>query len=460
MKNLRPLNSHPALELIRKATLGTPFEGDLYVVGGAVRDELLGRSHEADFDLVTRGSSSDLALLLYDRGLSSIYPVTYPRFGTAMVRVGNIPIELVTARKESYSEVSRKPMVEPATYAEDAARRDFTVNALYWSLHEHVLMDPNGLGESDLQAGVLRTPVDPDATHFDDPLRMLRAVRFRWKLGFTPVDGLYDSIQRNSSRLQIVSAERIRDEIDKILSLPTADLAFAELLQLGLLEQFVPEFPAMVGVDQGRYHHLDVWDHTLLVLKNVGHDDLALSWAALLHDVSKPETRSIDLAGNIRFFTHEVKGALKAGQILRRLRYSEDFVAQVQQLVKNHMRLGTAEKWSDSASRRLMRDLGENLERLLRLVEADANALRPGVRVLDIGAIRTFLSRVAHQTPVTKLESPLSGQDIMVLLSLAPGRKVGEVKQWLLDQVLEGNLDPDDLEKSKAMVIAAFSREP
>ncbi len=460
MKSLSLTNSHPALEAIRHATLGTPFENDLFLVGGAVRDELLGRVHDTDFDLVTRGPSAHLAHLLYAKGVSTIAPVTYPRFGTAMVHVEGVPVELVTARKESYTDESRKPTVEPATYEEDAARRDFTVNALYWSIHSEHLSDPTAMGLPDLENEVLRTPLDPDATFYDDPLRMLRAVRFRWKLGFAPAEGLYESIKRIAERLEIISMERIRDEIDKILGLPLAHLAFVDLMELGLLKQFAPEFVEMVGVDQGKYHHLDVWEHTLLVLKNAGHKDLALAWAALLHDVSKPETRMVDDDGNIRFYTHEVKGAAKAGVILRRLRYSEDFATCVQQLVKNHMRIGTAEQWGDSASRKLMRDLGENLERLLQLVDADANALRPGVRALDIGAIRDHLERVANATPVAKLESPLSGKEIMTLLSLAPGKEVGEVKQWLLERVLEGALAPDDVESARAMVTAAFSREP
>src|SRR5579862_3952750 len=242
---------HPALAAIATATSGTAFEGDLWLVGGAVRDALLGRMHHNDFDLVTRGSSEELAQLLFDRRISSIAPVTYERFGTAMVEVGEIRIEIVTARRESYDPDSRKPNVEPATLDEDARRRDFTVNSLLKNLHSGALYDPLGTGLDDLKAGVLRTPLDPGETFHDDPLRMLRAVRLRWQLGFTPADGLYESIKREAARLKIISAERIRDELIKMLSLTSAADALSELMDLELIHQFAPEFEEMRGVEQG-----------------------------------------------------------------------------------------------------------------------------------------------------------------------------------------------------------------
>ena len=272
---------HPAIELIRQATIGTAFEGDLFMVGGSVRDELLGLPHGNDFDLVTRGSSSELAQLLYKAGISSISPVTYERFGTAMVRVEGVDIELVTARKESYDSDSRKPIVQAATYLEDTLRRDFTVNTLMRSVQTGELVDPLGIGVDDLRNRVLRTPCDPDATFIDDPLRMLRAIRFRWKLGFEPAIGLYESIRRNVDRLAIVSWERIRDEIVKILDHPNGPDAFAEMMDLGLFKVVAPEFVAMVDCEQGRYHHLDVWNHTLLVMRNAGNQDRTLTLAAL-----------------------------------------------------------------------------------------------------------------------------------------------------------------------------------
>jgi len=443
---------HPALDPIRSATLGTPFENELWLVGGAVRDEELGLAHNADFDLVTRRDSGALARLLHEKGLSQIGPVTYERFGTAMVRVADTDIEIVTARRESYDEDSRKPTVEPASYEEDARRRDFTVNTLMRSLHTWELWDPLGLGLDDLRDKVLRTPLDPVTTFHDDPLRMLRAVRFRWKLRFDPAPGLYDAIRQAKERLRIISMERIRDELLKMLALPAAADCFRDLLDLGLLEIFAPEFLPMVGCTQGKYHHLDVWNHSLLVLQNAGLGDPVLSLAALLHDVGKPPTRTIDADGNIRFFGHEAVGASMARELLRRLKFPQKEVDEVALLVRNHMRLGSSPEFTPSAARRLIRDLDGDLERLLQLVEADANGLKAGVKVMNLDPIRQRISEVGQATPRKTLESPLSGEEIMAIANVAPGPEVGRLKNLLTEMVLEGELAPDDKLNAEAFI--------
>jgi poly(A) polymerase len=437
---------HPALNAIAEATVGTKFDNDLWVVGGAVRDDLLAVPHQNDFDLVTRGSSGELANLLRAKGLSSIPPVTYERFGTAMVRVQNTNIEIVTARRESYDEGSRKPHVEPATYEEDAARRDFTVNTLMRSVHTGDLRDPLGVGLKDLHEKRLRTPLDPIETFKDDPLRMLRAVRFRWKLGFEPAPDLFPAITATRERLRIVSFERIRDELLKMLQQPTAAEALDDLMTLGLIDIIAPDLVPMVGCEQGKWHHLDVWRHSLQVLRNVGSDDLTLSLAALLHDLGKPATKSIDENGDTRFFAHEVVGASMAEKLLRRWRLSEQEIAPVVLLVRNHMRLGSFKEFTPTAARRLIRDLGDHLDRLLALVEADANALKAGVRTLDLGRIRERLAEISLQTPRAALESPLSGVEIMQALGIQQGPKVGEIKTMLTERVLDGSLQPFDKE--------------
>jgi len=445
---------HPALTAIQSATLGTPFENELWLVGGAVRDELLGLPHNADFDLVTRRDSGDLARMLHEKGISEIGPVTYERFGTAMVRVAGIDIEIVTARRESYDEDSRKPTVEPASYEEDARRRDFTVNTLMRSIHSGELWDPLGKGIDDLKGKVLRTPLDPAATFHDDPLRMLRAVRFRWKLGFQPAPGLYEAIKLAKERLRIISMERIRDELLKMLSLSDAPSCLRDLLDLGLLEIFAPEFLPMVDCEQGKYHHLDVWNHSLLVLQNAGTDDPILALAALLHDVGKPPTRTIDEAGNTRFFGHEAVGASITRDLLRRLKFPQKEVDEVALLVKNHMRLGSAPDFTASAARRLIRDLDGDLERLLQLVEADANGLKAGVKVMNLDPIRQRIAEVGQVTPRNTLESPLSGVEIMEVTGLSPGVEVGRLKGMLTELVLEGELSPDDKTGAKAKLLA------
>jgi poly(A) polymerase len=446
---------HAALLAIAEVTQGTPFDGDLWLVGGAVRDELLGREDKNDFDLVTRGSSAELAQLLLDKGVSTMTPVTYERFGTAMVEVQGVRIEIVTARRESYDSGSRKPNVEPATLEEDALRRDFTVNALFKSLHSGELYDPLGLGLADLQARVLRTPLDPNATFYDDPLRMLRAVRFRWQLGFQPVDGLYEAIRAEVRRLKIISAERIRDELVKMLGLPTAAEALDELMELGLFHHFAPEFEEMRGVEQGAFHHLDVWDHSLLVLRNAGHSDLHLALGALFHDIGKPRTRMTDDSGQTRFFGHEAVGATMTNEIMRRLKFPQRDVDVVTTLVKNHMRLGSSPEFTASAARRLIRDLDDNVERLLALVEADANGLKRGVKKLDLTQVRNRLAEVQAATPRTTLESPLSGEEIMSLLKLDSGPEVGRWKSYLTERVLEGELLPGDGESARRMLLEA-----
>ena len=434
-----------ALDAIRHAVRGTPYEDDLYLVGGAVRDGLLGLPPQADVDLVTTSPVEALVELL--RPASTIAPVVYERFGTAMLHVENVPVELVRARRESYEGGSRKPQVEPATLLDDARRRDFTANALMRRLSDDTLLDPTERGLDDLEAKILRTPLDPVETFRDDPLRMLRAVRFRWKLGFTPAPDLYDAITQEANRLEIVSEERIRDELRKMLLGATAPDAFADLMRLGLLDTFAPELRPMVGCEQGHWHHLDVWNHSLLVLRHVAPlGDEILSWAALLHDVGKPETRTTDANGHIRFFGHEDVGAHLAEGLLRRLRLSTREVEPVARLIRNHMRLGSFESFSPAAARRLLRDLGPDVERLMALVDADASSLAPGVRQLDLAPIRARLGEVQIATPTETLVSPLSGREIMALTGLPAGEIVGKLKAKLTEAVLDGRLAPGDRE--------------
>jgi poly(A) polymerase len=441
---------HPALERIREALLGSAFEGDVFLVGGAVRDQLLGRSGSDDLDLVTERSAPELALYLWEKGVSTIHPVIFERFGTAMIQVEDKQVELVTARSESYMSDSRKPDVEPGTYLQDARRRDFTVNTLMQSLQTGEIVDPLGLAKPDLEAKVLRTPLDPLTTFEDDPLRMLRAVRFRWKLGFTYAPGLEEAIKAKRQRLEIISAERIRDEFVKILRHPSAPDALQDLLQLGLLELFLPEFLAMVDCEQGSFHHHDAWEHTLHVVKVLHERFPDASEQTLLgglfHDIAKPQTRAVTPEGKTTFYTHEVVGAELAHEVMMRLKFPRDEADTVRKLVKNHMRIGSADGFSDSAARKLIKDLGEDLEALLQVIEADAASLKPGVvvRSHDLNSVREAIERVRLATPVESLRSPLTGAEIMELTGLPAGPKVGELKKMLEEAVLNGELTADD----------------
>jgi len=435
---------NPVLNRIRQATEGTEYEGQLWLVGGYVRDRLLGLPDSPDADIVLEGDAGAAARFLFDKGIGEHPPVVYPRFGTAMLRAEESVVEFVTARKESYDFDSRKPHVESATLEEDAFRRDFTANALYENLHSGENRDPTGLGLSDLRAEILRTPLEPTQTFSDDPLRMLRAVRLRGKLAFHYAPGVEEAIAEMAPRLGVISAERIRDEFAKMMVLPDAASCLRDLMKLGLAEHFAPELTAMAGVDQGTFHHLDVWNHSVTVVQNLQTQDLGLALAGLLHDVGKPKTRSVESDGRIRFFGHEVVGAEIAFELLDRLRFAHTLCTRVAKLVRNHMRLGSSPVFTPSAARRLLRDLGEDTEALLELCEADANALKAGVRMLDLAEIREQLAAVQASVTISDLDSPLSGQEIMELLNVSAGPLVGQAKAWLTERVLEGEIAPGD----------------
>lgn len=438
------------LQKIADLTRGTEFENDLFAVGGFVRDQLLTGQLGADVDLVTTGDALALAQLIFEAGIATYPPVTYPRFGTALLICDDLQVELVTARSESYDATSRKPSVTKASLREDSLRRDFTCNTLLLGLHDGEIRDPLGTGLTDLEAGVLRTPRPADETFRDDPLRMLRAVRFRWKLAFTPAEGLWDAIRDSRERLRIVSFERIRDELVKMLMHPSAPDALNDLMQSGLFEIIAPEVLPMVDCEQGKWHHLNVWDHTMLVLRNLPADaSLELRLSALFHDVAKPATRSIDAQGNTRFFGHETEGAAMTWEILSRWKFPNRTILRVANLVKGHMRLGTMTQLSQPAARRLVRDFDEDLPLLLDLVEADAGSLRPGVRVMDLAPIRERLAVTALTTPASRIRSPLSGEEIMEILSIGPGPTVGAVQRSLEEQLIDGTIAFGDADAAR-----------
>lgn len=434
----------PAVQAVALAIQGTPFENCVWLVGGVVRDALLGRASK-DLDMAVLGDAQTLARLLYDTGVSSIFPVIFERFGTAQVMIEGTPVELVSTRTEKYVPRSRKPNVRPGTILQDARRRDFTVNALYLSIADGELLDPTESGLADLRAAVLRTPLDPDQTFRDDPLRMLRAVRFRARLEFAYAPDLEASIHRNAPHLANISQERIQQEFMAMLGSAVPSRALLDLERLGLLAHFIPELNAMRGVEQGSYHHLDVLDHSLLVLDNIASDNLSLRLAGLLHDVGKPSTRFVDEEGRTRFFGHEHVGAEMAGRIMNRLKFSHDETSLVTLLISHHMRFGHS-KLSSAATRRVIRDLGPFLPLLLDLCEADSNAHHPDAPKLDFKAIRAKIAEIEETTPFHKIKSPLDGRQILDVAPTLSGPQVGQAKQHLLDLVLNGDLGPDDLE--------------
>jgi poly(A) polymerase len=438
---------------LREGLSGTPYEGKVYLVGGYVRDKLLGRPLPSDVDLVLEGDALALAQFLYEHGVADHPPVTYPRFGTAMVHVGELTVELVTARAESYHDTSRKPAkVEPATLYDDALRRDFTVNTLLENLHTGEIVDPLSVGLSDLHAKVLRTPRDPHETFYEDPLRMLRAVRFTVQLGFTLDPAAAQAIREQAERLKIVSIERIQTEFTRLMDSPQAAAGLQMLLEMGLLSQFAEPLLPMVGCTQNDYHLYDVWGHSLKTMENIDPTGLEIpAWevrlAALLHDVGKPATKSVDEDGAIHFYEHDRVGAQIARDWLRTLRYSNETIERITTLVRLHMRPGFyTPQWSDAAVRRLIRDAGDLLEPLLRLAEADIKAQRQDVLHADIAALRQRIAQVQAAQPPTRWRSPLTGEQIMRHFGLKPSPVVGRLKRYLEEQVIEGTLHPDDTE--------------
>ncbi|GIV05232.1 MAG: CCA tRNA nucleotidyltransferase [Fimbriimonadales bacterium] len=441
------------LQRLRTGLAGTPYEGKVYLVGGYVRDKLLGRPLPNDIDLVLEGDALQLAQFLYERGIANHRPITYPRFGTAMVHIGETLVELATARAESYRDASRKPQeVHPATLYEDALRRDFTVNTLLENLHTGEIVDPLGVGLTDLQAKRLRTPRDPHATFYEDPLRMLRAVRFAVQLDFTIDPPVYQAILEQAERLVIVSIERIQTEFTRLMDLPRAAEGLQMLLETRLLHQFGQPLLPMVGCTQNEYHLYDVWEHSLKTVAFVNSEGLEMpAWelrlAALLHDVGKPATRTVDEHGGVHFYEHDRVGAQIAADWLRSLRYPNAVVERIVKLVKLHMRPGFyTPEWTDSAVRRLIRDAGDLLEPLLRLVEADIKAQRHDVVHADIAALRQRIQKLQEAQPPQRWRSPLSGKQIIERFGLKPGPLVGQIKAYLEEQIIEGRLAPDDVE--------------
>jgi poly(A) polymerase len=444
-----------ALNRIREHTSGAPYEGRLYIVGGYVRDILLGREPNEDIDIVLEGDALVLGRLLYERGVSSIHPVEYPRFGTVRLEIDGVPTELVSARAESYEPDSRKPDTRPATLLDDALRRDFTINTLMENLHTGERLDLLGVGESDLHACVIRTPTDPDVTFSDDPLRMLRAVRMATVLEFESDPQCWEAIQRNLDRLRIISMERIRDEFLKIVASPHIRRGMNLLRESGLLDLFLPELSRLHGVTQNDFHIYDVWDHTLAAFDGLAEGaPMAARLGLLFHDIGKPAARTVGEDGFVHFYQHELVGAEMTREALRRLKLPNDEIEQVARLVSLHMRIGHyTPEWGDAAVRRLIRDAGEQLDELCALYDADRSATNLVFEGVQLEQLRARIEAIRKKEDILALDSPLDGREIMDLLGIEPGPLVGEVKDYLLNEVIEGRLSQDDKATARRLIL-------
>ena len=424
---------------------------DCYVVGGYVRDIFLQRPSN-DIDVVVVGSGIEVASALKQRLGKKAHLSVFRNFGTAQVKYKNTEVEFVGARKESYNHDSRKPIVEDGTLEDDQNRRDFTINAMAICLNANrfgELVDPF-YGIEDLEDGIIRTPLDPDITFSDDPLRMLRCIRFATQLRFLIDDETFDALERNAERIKIISGERIKDELNKIMMTPTPSRGFVDLHRCGLLQLILPELTAMdiVETNNGRSHKNNFY-HTLEVLDNICKrtDNLWLRWAALLHDVGKPRSKRWDPAVGWTFHNHNFIGAKMVPQIFRRLSLPLDMkMKYVQKLVDLHMRpiVIADDVVTDSAVRRLMNDAGDDIDDLICLCEADItskNEIRKKMFLENFRMVREKLADLKEKDYKRLLQPVIDGNEIMEMFHLKPSREVGELKKELKDAVLDNRVE-------------------
>ena len=430
-----------------------------FVVGGYVRDHFL-RRPSTDSDVVGVGSGSALAEA---RGRELHAKVSvFKTFGTAMLRHKGVEVEFVGARRESYTQDSRKPQVEAGTLEDDQRRRDFTINAMAWSLNAGSfgeLVDPFD-GMDDLEECVIRTPCDPDVTFSDDPLRMMRAVRFASQLGFTIEGETFDAIRRNAHRIRIVSRERIAAELNKIVLSPVPSMGF-ELLELtGLLELIFPEMHNLKGVEKrGAHAHKDNFIHTLKVLDNVARrsGDLWLRWAAVLHDIAKPLTKAYDPKVGWTFHGHEVLGSKMVPAIFRQLKLPlNEHMKFVQKLVFLHLRpiILSEDLVTDSAVRRLLFEAGDDVEQLMILCEADiTSGIDAKVKryLANFELVRRKMKDLEERDRIRNFQPPITGEIIMQTYGIGPCRAIGDIKEVIKNAILDGEI-PNDYDAAYALM--------
>lgn len=438
-----------------------------YVVGGYVRDMLLGRPCK-DIDFVCVGSGIDLANRVANALGGNHRVQVFKNFGTARINHNDLELEFVGARKESYRSDSRKPIVEDGTLEDDQKRRDFTVNTLAVSLNANdygTLIDPFG-GREDLEKKVIRTPRDPGVTFSDDPLRMMRAIRFANQLDFDILPETFEAVRLQADRLKIVSQERITDELNKIILSPIPSYGFKLLFTSGLLKAFFPEMVALQGVEYvGGNAHKDNFYHTLQVLDNVStvSADLWLRWAAILHDIAKPATKRYSKEHGWTFHGHEDKGARMVPRLFKRMKLPmNDRMAFVQKLVRLHLRpISLVGSVTDAAVRRLLFEAGDDIDGLMALCRADItskNRAKVTRFLSNFDLVELKMKEVEEKDHVRNFQPPIRGDEIMNIFGLPPGPVIGEIKDKIKDAILDGEIHNDREEAMALMLKIARSR--
>jgi putative nucleotidyltransferase with HDIG domain len=448
-KDFSKVLATPLFEVLQQTVAESNTLG--YVIGGFVRDHLLNRSHKKDIDIVALDSGIDLAIAVQNKLKGAKAVQVFKTYGTAMVHWNNTDLEFVGARKESYSKESRNPEVKPGTLEDDQNRRDFTINALAISLNKNdfgLLIDPfNGL--KDLEEGVLRTPLDPDITYSDDPLRMLRAIRFATQLDFTIASDSYDSISRNAERIDIITKERIVEELNKILMTPKPSKGFILLEKTGLLQRILPELIDLKGVEEIEgQKHKDNFYHTLEVVDNLckNSDDLWLRWAALLHDIGKAPTKKFKPPVGWTFHNHEFVGAKMTYNLFKRMKMPlNEKMKFVQKMVFMSSRpiIIAEEQVTDSAIRRLVFDAGPFIDDLITLCEADITTKNPERFERyhnNFKIVREKIILVEEKDHLRNFQPPISGETIMKYFDLKPSKEIGLIKEAIKVAILEGEI--------------------